>query len=116
MALPQEIMDLIKIFRKETEDVVHANLVEVFMIKYGEAELEPGDNLISLPGDEAYDSEMDYVVGFYEAIDSEGIDVRGELTVKDQTLSGFTVNAYRKTYIKWVTSRKVPKINFWTTL
>jgi hypothetical protein len=105
--------ELITAFRKETEDLVYANIEMLFLIKHGEKVLSPGENTVTFTGD-PYDDNDDYVIGFYEALDADGIDVKGELNITEQTINGFKVEAVRPTNIKWITYRKSPKINYWT--
>jgi hypothetical protein len=100
-------------FRKATEDLVYANIVEIFLIKHGELSATAGDNTISFTGD-PYDTADEYAIGFFEALDVDEIDVRGELSIKDKTVNGFTVTTVRNCVIRWVTTRVSPKINFWT--
>ena len=103
--------ELITAFRKETEDLVFAHILNIFLMKNGEETLSAGDNTVTFKGD-PYDSVDDYVVGIYEALDADGIDVRGELTVKDATVNGFVINAVRPCVARWTSARKIPKINF----
>jgi hypothetical protein len=105
--------ELITAFRKETEDLVQAMLIQIFLIKYGELSAVVGDNPVSFTGD-AYDSATDYTIRIVEALDGEGIDVRGELNIKDKTANGFKISAVRPCSIKWQTGRNSPKINFHT--
>ena len=95
------------------EDLMFAWHIEIYLMKHGELSAVAGDNTVTFTGD-AYDSVDDYVVGIYEAFDADGIDVRGELTVKDATVNGFVINAVRPCVIRWTSARKAPKINFWT--
>jgi len=105
--------ELITAFRKEAEDLVQAMLIQIFLVKYGELNASPGDNIISFTGD-AYDSATDYTIRIVEALDGDGIDVKGELNIKDKTANGFKINAVRTCVIKWQTGRNSPKINFHT--
>lgn len=115
MPLPQEILDLITAFRKETEDLVQSKVEEMFLIKHQDLALNPGNNNITFPG-YSYDSGSDYVIDIYRAIDGNGIDVRGELEIPDasRTANGFIINALNSCSIRFVTKRKTPKINYWT--
>lgn len=100
--------------RKGLEDLVYATLIDVFMIKYGENMLLTGDNSIAFTGD-PYDNEDDYLIEFHEAFDINGVDMRMALTVKDVTANGFVVETPRNIIsLKWRTTRRTPKINFWT--
>lgn len=99
--------------RQALEDMVYANIIAIFLIKYGEKSLTAGDNTVTFSGD-AYDSSDDYSIRVIEALDGDGIDVKGELEIKNRTTNGFVVNAYRSCSFKWQTSRKEPKINFHT--
>ena len=103
--------ELIEAFRKETEDLVFAHIQDIFLMKQGELSAVAGDNTVTFTGD-PYDSVDDYVAGIYEALDADGIDVRGELTVKDATVNGFVINAVRPCIVRWTSARKIPKINF----
>jgi hypothetical protein len=105
--------ELITAFRKETEDLVYANIIQIFLIKYDTLSASAGDNVISFIGD-AYDSDSDYIIRIVEALDEDNIDVKGELNIKNKTANGFTINAARPCSIKWQTARNSPKINFWT--
>jgi len=105
--------ELITEFRKETEDLVNAWLIEAFLIKYDTLSASVGDNVIGFSGD-AYDSISDYNVRIIEALDNDGIDVKGELEIKNKTINGFTINAVRLCTIKWQTARNNPKISFYT--
>lgn len=106
-----DLEDKITAFRKEAEDLVFAHILNIFLMKQGEVSAVAGDNSVAFEG-VAYDSVDDYVVGIYEALDGDGIDVRGELTVKDATVNGFVINAVRPCVVKWTSARKIPKINF----
>lgn len=99
--------------RKALEDMVYANLIEIYMIKHGVKECTVGDNDIAFPS-YPYDSSEDYIIEFYEALDSNDIDIRPALIVKNKTVNGFTLEVPRPTTVKWVTQRKNPKIIFWT--
>ena len=102
--------------RKALEDMVYANLIDIYMIKHGTDACIVGDNSIAFPviAGYEYDSADDYIIEFYEALDTNGIDIRPALVVKDKTVNGFTVYTPRATTIKWTAMRKTPKINFWT--
>ena len=114
MALSAEVIALIEGFRKETEDLVYANITEIFLMKYGEYEaLTAGAHTISFEG-QAYDSDDDYAIGLYEAVDVDGINVKGEIEFTAKTANGFTIDVFRPCAIKWIAARKIPKINFWT--
>ena len=105
--------ELITAFRKETQDLVFAMIIDIFLMKQGEKVAIAGSNTVTFEGD-AYDSLDDFVVGFYEAYDADGIDVRGELKITDYTENGFTFTAVRSCIVKWTSARKIPKINFYT--
>ena len=107
------IEELITEFRKAAEDLYSALTIKIFLMKYGELSASAGDNPISFTGD-AYDSATDYNIRIIEALDGEGISVKGELEIKNKTANGFTINAIRACNIKWQTARNSPKINFWT--
>ena len=99
--------------RKALEDLVYANLIEIYMVKHAESVLTVGNNSIAFPGD-PYDSADDYVVEFHEAPDSNGYDIRPALIVKNKTANGFVIETTRATTAKWISKRKTPKITFWT--
>lgn len=99
--------------RKALEDLVYANLIDIFLIKHGEKVCSVGDNSIGFSGD-PYDNADDYVITFHEALDANDIDIRPSLIVKNRTASGFVIETSRATTVKWTTTRKTPKINFWT--
>lgn len=100
--------------RKALEDMVFANIKDIFLMKYGEYEaLTAGAQTITFDGD-PYDSDDDYAATIYEALDVDGINVKGEITFTEKTATGFKIDVYRPCVIKWLTARKSPKINFWT--
>jgi len=105
--------ELITIFRKETEDLIHANNNEIYLVKNIETSLSVGANSIAFSGD-AYDDADDYKIDIYSAIDGDGIDVTAELTISGRTSSGFVITAITACDVKITTSRKTPKFNYWT--
>jgi len=107
------IEEYIALFRKATEDLVQANVRDIFQAKYGEQALAVGDNTINLPGD-AYASEDVYEIEFYQATDTSGIDIRDAITIESRTVNSFTINTPRAGTLRWVTSLKTPKFTFWT--
>lgn len=107
---PQE---LVVQFRKETEDLVNAIINDMFLMKHGEIPAQAGLNTVIFT-DAPYDSAEAYLIGIHEAIDNDQVDVRGELTIQDQTANGFKIWTERPCMIKWISTRRVPKINFWT--
>ena len=120
MALTAAQIAMVEAFAKETEDFTLAKIIETFLIKHGTLSASVGDNAISfsdtgadVTDDDPYD-DTTYVITILEALDATGIDVKGELEIKNKTVSGFTINCLTACSIKWQTSRIAPKINFWT--
>ena len=105
--------ELIQLFRKANEDLVQANVRDIFQAKYGEQALIVGDNTINLSGD-AYSSEDVYEIEFYQATDTSGIDIRDAISIELKTVNSFTINTPRAGTLRWVTSLKTPKFDFWT--
>lgn len=99
--------------RKALEDLVHANIVEIFNISYGETSCLAG---VETPIEfiKPYDSAEDYTINIIEAVDVDGIDIRNAIEVKNVTATGFTMNSPRNTTAKWQTTRRTPKITFHT--
>jgi hypothetical protein len=100
-------------FRKDTEDLVQANVRAIFQVKYGELSMEAGDNTINLSGD-AYPSDSVYEIRFHQATDSDGIDIRDAISIEEKTVDSFTINTPRAGTLRWVTFLKTPQFNFWT--
>lgn len=121
MALSAEQIELVELFMKETEDLILAKIVSTFLIKYGTLSATSGNNVVSwtasddVTSDDPY-ADTTYVIDIIEALDSNGVDVKGELEIPTatKTVNGFTINAMNACTIKWQTSRKAPLINFWT--
>lgn len=101
-------------FRKALEDLVHANIVDIFNIKYGETLCPAGEDVSVAFQGEPYDWDNDFLITIVEAFDIDGIDIKAAVVFKTATLNGFVVNSPRNTIVKWTTTRKIPKINFWT--
>ena len=99
--------------RKALEDMVYANIIDIFLIKYGETILSVGDNSIVFEGD-PYDSVDDFIVSAVEAIDANDINIVPSLVVKSTTTTGFVIYSPRIATFRWQACRKTPKINFWT--
>jgi len=99
--------------RKALEDLVHANIVEIFNISYGETSCLAG---VETPIEfiKPYDAENDYIVGIIEAYDVNDIDIRPSIEARSFTANGFILYSPRNTTVKWTATRRVPKINFWT--
>lgn len=122
MTLTAEQLELVDELVKEMEDYTLAKIIDTFLIKYGTLSASVGDNAISFSDtgpDESDDDPYDdttYIITIIEATDGDGIDVKGELNIPDasKTINGFTINCLSACTIKWQTSRKSPKINFWT--
>ena len=116
MALPQEILDAVTALRKETEDLVQANVRNIFKAKFGEESLVVGDNTVTFPisDDTAYLTADEYEIRIQEAYDGDGIDITNALIISNKTVSGFTVNSLRVGSLKWESFLKTPNFNFWT--
>lgn len=126
MALTAEQLALVEAFQKASDDKTVAVIIDMFLIKYGEKSCSVGDNVVSFATDTSNDSEdttsddpydnTDYVITIIEALDGDGIDVKGELDIPDvsKTTSGFTINCITACTIKWHTCRETPKVDFWT--
>ena len=119
MALSAEQIELVELFMKETEDLILAKIVSTFLIKYGTLSATSGNNVVSwtasddVTSDDPY-ADTTYVIDIIEALDGDGVNVKGELEITGITVNGFTINAMNACTIKWQTSRKAPLINFWT--
>ena len=100
--------------RKALEDMLYANLIEIFNAKYGEELLWAGVDLSVAFEAPPYDSAEDYTINIIEAVDVDGIDIRNAIEVKNVTATGFTMNSPRNTTAKWQTTRRTPKITFHT--
>jgi hypothetical protein len=110
------LTDLIEAFRKETEDLVQANIRNVFKAKSGTKVLAIGDNSITIPvgTDDNYDTADEYEIRFKEALDGDGIKIDDALTITSKTSSGFVVNSPRTGTLKWETFLTTPDFNFHT--
>lgn len=100
--------------RKALEDLVHANIVEIFNAKYGEQSCLAGEDTPVAFTAPVYDSETDYAVEIIQAVDSNGIDLRHAIEIKTLTANGFVLNSPRNTTAKWTSIRRTPKITFHT--
>jgi len=106
--------------RQALEDLVYANIKDIFLMKSGEETVASGNNAVTFSGD-AYDSSDDYEVRIIEAIDSEGTDIKGEIEITGRTVNGFTINwqpfatGITAGTVKWITARVTPKINMHTS-
>jgi len=107
------IEEYIELFRKASEDLVQANVRDIFKPKYGELTMEAGDNTITLTG-EAYLSTSEYEIKFYQATDADGIDIKDAISIESKAVDSFTINTPRAGTLRWVTSLKTPQFNFWT--
>lgn len=122
MALTAEQLALVEQFVKETQDYGLSGVIHAFLMKFGVLEAVQGDNNVSWTSDGVdetrtapYDN-TDYVIDVIEAQTPDGTDVRAELEILDEnkTVNGFVINCLRPCTIKWQTSRRTPKINFFT--
>ena len=107
------IEEYISQFRKANEDLVQANVRDIFKPKYGEFTMEEGDNTITLTG-EAYLSTNEYEIKFYQATDADGIDIRDAISIESKAVDSFTINTPRAGTLRWITVLKTPNFNFWT--
>ena len=106
----------IEFFRKSTEDLVQANVREIFKVKYGEQELIKGDNTVRLSdgGDSDYTDAGEYEIKIFEAVDKDGIDIKDALSIASRTASLFVIVSPRSGRLRWTTSLKTPNFQFWT--
>lgn len=107
-----ELIVLITAFRKETEDLVMANVKEIFNIQYDEEVLTAGTISVAIPA--AYVSVDDYEVVVFSALDAEDNDIKDALVITKVTASSFTAESPRVGTLRWETMRRIPQINFWT--
>ena len=107
-----ELIVLITAFRKETEDLVMANVKGIFNVQYDEETLTAGTISVSIP--EAYVSVDDYEVVVFSALDVEANDIKDALVITKVSSSSFTVESPVVGTLRWETMRRVPQINFWT--
>lgn len=101
-------------FRKALEDLVYANIIEIFNVKYGEVACLAGVDVSITFTDPIYDSATDYKISLIEAVDANNIDIRQSIEIKNVADTGFTINSPRNTTVKWQTTRRTPKITFHT--
>lgn len=108
--------ELIELFRKANEDLTQANVRNIFKAKYGEITIEPGDNTVTLPldSDTAYLTAGEYEIRFHEATDTDGIDIKQALIIKNKTATSFVIESTLDGLVRWETFLKVPNFNFWT--
>lgn len=120
MPLSAEQLEMVEAFVKEAQDFARANIIDAFLMKHGTLNANVGDNVIGFsdtgtdPTDHVPYDDTNYIITIIEAIDGDGIDVKGELEITNKTVNGFTINCLTACTIKWHTSRPSPKINFWT--
>ena len=120
MALTAEQLALVLAFAKESQDFARANIIDAFLMKHGTLNANVGDNVIGFsntgsdPTDHVPYDDTSYIITIIEALDGNGIDVKGELEIKNKSVSGFTINCLTACTIKWHTSRPSPKVDFWT--
>jgi hypothetical protein len=107
-----ELTVLITAFRKETEDLVMANVKTIFNIQYDEESLIEGTISVAIP--DAYVSVDDYEVVVFSALDAEDNDIKDTLVIEKVTASSFTVESPIAGTLRWETMRRVPQINYWT--
>lgn len=108
--------ELIEIFRKEAEDLTQAIVRNIFKAKYGENNLIIGDTTITLPvdSDTAYATADEYDVRFNSAIDTDGIDIKEAILIKNKTATSFVIESPLVGTVKWESFLKVPNFNFFT--
>ena len=114
--LPEEVLALIADFRKETEDLVQANVREIYKAKSGTKTLASGSNNIVFSVDDEinYSNANDYGIRFRSAIDTDGFDIKEAISITAKTTSGFTVNSPGAGELKWETYLITPDFGFWT--
>lgn len=113
MALTPEQQALIAVFRKETEDLVNANVENIYQRKQGTKTLVVGTNEISLPG-ASYASADNYEVQFFEATDTDGVDIKEAISIETKATNGFVVNTPRAGTLRWISFLKVPNFTYHT--
>jgi len=119
MALSAAQLLLVEALGKETQDFARAAVISMFLIKYGTLSAIVGDITVSFTSgtdvtrDDPY-ADTGYIINILEALDSDGVDVRGELEITNKTVNGFTINSTTACTIKWQTSRQAPLIDFYT--
>lgn len=110
------IEELITVFRKETEDLVQANVRAIYKRKYGETPLIVGENIISFPvedNDTAYASAGEYSIRLLKAMNND-VSIVLSLEIRNKTASGFTVYTPRDTVLHWETFLLYPDFSFHT--
>ncbi|WP_163321677.1 hypothetical protein [Draconibacterium mangrovi] len=121
-ALSVEQMALVEALVKEQQDYTRANIINAWLMKFGVTEAVAGDNVISFSDDgvdvtrdDPYD-DTSYIIDVIEAQTADGVDVRDELEILDEnkTVNGFVINCLQPCTIKWQTSRRTPKVEFFT--
>ena len=111
------LAELITAFRKETEDLVQANVRAIYKYKQGTANLIDGDTVVSLAStypEEVYSDANEYTIRFIEALDEDGIDISASLLITSRTTTSFTVNSMRAGTLKWQTYLTVPNFTYHT--
>ena len=114
--------ELITTFRKENEDLVQANVRNIYKYQYGTKVLAVGDNVITLATDTDPASEVttsyltaeEYEIRFHKAVDSDDIDIKMALVISAKTSAGFTVTSDFIGSLEWETFLKIPNFNYWT--
>lgn len=99
--------------RKENEDLITAKMEDMFQIQYGEFDCVAGQPVL-IPLAKAYDTVDIYQVLIFEALDTDGVDMRDAVSVIDRQRNSFTLLPLRDGHICWETVLKTPKINYWT--
>lgn len=112
--MTSEEMDiLITVFRKENEDLTIAKIREMFQIQYGEFDILAEETL-SIPLTDAYSSDSVYEIKFFEATDTDGVNIVDALVIDEQLTTSFSIYSSRAAHVRWQTGLKTPLINFWT--
>ena len=109
----EELDYLIPAFRKETEDLIKANIKDTFQTKYGEVNVQ-ADTPLVVQMTEAYAGADLYEVILYEATDTDGANMTDAITISERQADRFTLTSLRDGRVRWETTLKMPKINFWT--
>lgn len=109
-----ELNALITSFRQETEDLTKALVREIFNIQYNEVAVPTGPTGASESFTTAYDSIDDYEVRILSALDADGTNIADAVTVTKVSASGFTLTTERAGTVRWQSSRRLPKIDFFT--
>lgn len=100
--------------RKALEDMITAGQEVTHRAKEGVTVCPANTDVsVAFSGD-PYESADQYVINMIEALDTDGIDIRLSIEIKDKTGNGFVFNSPRATTVTWNTNRIVPKFEYHT--